>query len=110
MTLKTAVTRGLFLSALVLAACDSVEPYAPANSADLAAARLVVQQGTDDGTLSRAIPGYGGMFLIDGAPAVYVTDLQQSKRARLVLADFAASQGKSDDDIIVLKEHSISVS
>jgi hypothetical protein len=103
MTLKRAVRGVLFLSALVVAACDSVETYAPANPADLAAARLVVQQGTDDATLSRAIPGYGGMFLIDGAPAVYVTDLQQSKRARLVLADFAASQGKSDEDIVVLR-------
>ena len=54
MTLKTAVTRAMLLG-LALAACDKVEPYAPANPADLAAARLVVQQGTDDVTLSRAI-------------------------------------------------------
>jgi hypothetical protein len=97
------VTRALFLSVLALAACDSVEPYAPANPADLAAARLVVQQGTDDVTLSRAIPGYGGLFLVDGAPAVYVTDMRQANRARLVLASFAAEQGKSDKDVVVLQ-------
>jgi hypothetical protein len=80
-----------------------VETSAPANTADLAAARLVAQQGMDDQTLSQAIPGYGGVFLVDGKPAVYVKDLQETNRARIVLENFAAQNGKSDNDIVVLQ-------
>ncbi|HSL72099.1 MAG TPA: hypothetical protein VK864_17760 [Longimicrobiales bacterium] len=97
------VNRALLLSVLLVAACDRSDPYAPADPADLAAAQLMQQQGTEDRVLSQAIPGYGGWFLQDGQPAVYVTDLKQEARARRVLADYAVAHGASAEGILVLQ-------
>ena len=102
---KDIVTRTLLALTVVLAACDSPEPSAPAaDSGDLAAAQLVIQHGTDPEVLQTAIPSFGGLFIDgQGRPTVYVTDLKQSGRARRVLEQFAEENGKSPSDIVVLQ-------
>ena len=77
------IPRAVLLSALLVAACDNLEPITPDSPLSRAEARIAVPQPTDQSALANAIPGFGGMFLDDnGTPTVYVTDLQDTRRVR----------------------------
>jgi hypothetical protein len=86
----TRVTRFATLAgiAALAAACQDSQPAASRTD--------VPQQGvaTDGASLSRAIPGFGGLFLDErGTPTVYLTDLGERDRAEVVLNDYAKSHG-----------------
>jgi len=51
------------------------------------------QQVPDMGALTRALPGFGGLFVDHGVPTVYLTDLAQRGLAEQLLGDFARSRG-----------------
>ena len=50
----------------------------------------------DIATLTRQIPGFGGVFIDHGVPTVYLTDLTQRDRAVGLLRAFARSRGLGD--------------
>ncbi len=50
-------------------------------------------QAPDLSALVRTIPGFGGLFIDQGVPTVYLTDLRQSGLAERMLADFARGHG-----------------
>lgn len=51
----------------------------------------------------QTLPGYGGLFVRDGKPTVYLTDLAQSGRARRLLASYALQRGAAANEIVVLQ-------
>jgi len=51
------------------------------------------QQAPDMGALSRALPGFGGLFMDHGVPTVYLTDLGQRGLAERLLGGFARARG-----------------
>lgn len=56
----------------------------------------------DAGALSRAVPGFGGLFIDeDGTPTVYLTDLNQRAIAERALSAFAKSHGVAASQIRV---------
>jgi hypothetical protein len=50
-------------------------------------------QAPDMTSLSRALPGFGGLFLDHGVPTVYLTDLRQQGLAERLLGGFARARG-----------------
>ena len=83
----------LTASALVVAAACS-DGTAPTNTTQAPA--LPATQGVqtpDPATLARTIPGFGGFFLDQGVPTVYLTDLGQRPAAERALGGFAAANG-----------------
>ena len=50
-------------------------------------------QAPDVQTLTRTIPGFGGLFIDHGVPTVYLTDVGQSGLAERMLNGFARSKG-----------------
>ena len=98
------ILRGVVLSALVLAACDNLEPISPNTPLTRAEARIAVPQPTDQSALADAIPGFGGMFLDEnGTPTVYVMDVRDAARARAALSRFAEEQGVPEEMIQVVQ-------
>src|SRR5687767_10479256 len=84
---RNAVPRILLLSVLTLAACNELEPTQPGTSDDRSAAMVVDLEASEQGALSRAIPGFGGVYLDEsGTPTVYLKDVRQASRARSALA------------------------
>jgi len=51
------------------------------------------QQPLDMASLSRALPGFGGLFVDHGVPTVYLTDPGQRGLAEQLLAGFARARG-----------------
>jgi hypothetical protein len=101
---RNAVPRILLLSVLTLAACNELEPTQPGTSDDRSAAMVVDLEASEQGALSRAIPGFGGVYLDEsGTPTVYLKDVRQASRARSALASFAQEQGVSPELIQVVQ-------
>src|SRR6266513_2948098 len=51
------------------------------------------QQAPDMAALTRALPGFGGLFVDHGVPTVYLTDLRQQSLAERLLGGFARARG-----------------
>src|SRR5258705_7142365 len=51
------------------------------------------QQPPDIASLTRALPGFGGLFVDHGVPTVYLTDLGQHGLAEQLLSGFARARG-----------------
>src|SRR5213078_4912061 len=51
------------------------------------------QQAPDMAALTRALPGFGGLFVDHGVPTVYLTDLRQQSLAEQLLGGFARTRG-----------------
>src|SRR5216110_448591 len=51
------------------------------------------EQAPDVATLTRALPGFGGLFVDHGVPTVYLTDLGQRGLAERLLGGFARARG-----------------
>jgi len=51
------------------------------------------QQPPDVASLTRALPGFGGLFIDHGVPTVYLTDLGQRGLAEQLLGGFARARG-----------------
>src|SRR5258705_1118635 len=57
----------------------------------------------DLGTLARTVPGFGGLFIDNGVPTVYLTDVTKRGAAERALGGFAQSRGFSPGEIRVLQ-------
>jgi len=84
---------------LAVAACS--DSTSPTNREPLPVVRTV--QPPDLGTLARAVPGFGGLFLDNGVPTVYLTDVSKRGPAERALSGFAQSRGFSPGEIRVLQ-------
>lgn len=74
---------------VVGAACrDAATPTDPAARSDTP---TPVVQSPDLATLARAIPGFGGFYLDDGVPSVYLTDVSRDSIAEATLAGYGFS-------------------
>lgn len=89
-TRKIALRLCSLTSLAVAAACSDA-----AGPRDAAAPISILQtrQAPDVGTLTRALPGFGGLFIDQGVPTVYLTDVGQSGVAERLLGDFARARG-----------------
>ena len=58
-------------------------------------------QAPDAGTLARSVPGFGGLFLDNGVPTVYLTDVSKRGAAERALGAFAQSRGFGPAEIRV---------
>lgn len=92
MNRSTLAARVLTASALVVAAACS-DGTAPTNTTETPTPALQGVQAPDPATLVRTIPGFGGFFLDQGVPTVYLTDLAQRPAAERALGGFAAANG-----------------
>src|SRR5258708_40148982 len=54
---------------------------------------IQAQQAPDMAALTRALPGFGGLFVDHGVPTVYLTDLRQPSLAERLLRGFARPRG-----------------
>jgi hypothetical protein len=85
-----------------LAACqDAAAPPPPAANGP------ITLQGAqfgapDPDALARAIPGFGGVFLRNGVPTVYLIDLRERPALEAALGGFARAQGLAASRIEVL--------
>ena len=77
---------GCILVAAVAACADSGPPMDPGPVTHQI-------QAPDVQSLTRALPGFGGLFLDHGVPTVYLTDLRQSGLAERLLGGFARQRG-----------------
>src|SRR5258707_12111050 len=64
---------------------------------------LRTAQAPDIGTLARTVPGFGGLFIDNGVPTVYLTDVKKRRAAERALGGFAQSRGFPPGDIPVLQ-------
>lgn len=60
-------------------------------------------QAPDLGTLARVVPGFGGLFLDNGVPTVYLTDVSQRGPIERALGPFARGRGFAPAEIRVLQ-------
>lgn len=86
---KHAVRLVGFTTIAVAAACR--DSAGPAGSEPMRILQAV--QAPDVATLTRTIPGFGGLFIDDGVPTVYLTDVSQRGIANRVLGAFARGRG-----------------
>ena len=77
---------GCILVAAVAACADSGPPMDPGPVTHQI-------QAPDVQSLTRALPGFGGLYLDHGVPTVYLTDLRQSGLAEQRLGGFARQRG-----------------
>ena len=84
---------------LAIAACS--DSTSPTNKEPLPVLRSA--QAPDLGTLARAVPGFGGLFLDNGVPTVYLTDVSKRGAAERALSGFTQSRGLGPSEIRVLK-------
>src|SRR5436309_6980392 len=75
---------GLAILAAVAACSDTGPTTGPAPTS-----LLRPQQAPDMASLTRALPGFGGLFIDHGVPTVYLTDLRQQGLAEQLLGGFA---------------------
>lgn len=97
---RTAVHLSAVAGLLAVAACrDAVMPAQPTDTPDQ------VQQADAQAprleTLDRAIPGFGGFYLDDGVPTVYLTDVTRRGAVESALGPFARARGLAAKDIRV---------
>jgi hypothetical protein len=64
---------------------------------------LRTAQAPDLGTLARTVPGFGGLFIDNGVPTVYLTDVTKRGAAERALGAFTQSRGFAPGDIRVLQ-------
>ena len=96
---------------LLVGACrDASEPSAPQGApgilpdAEVLLQRVAQERSPEQRDLSRAIPGFGGVFVAeDGVPAVYLTDEGNGDLAKRGLAGFARARGFDPSQIRVLR-------
>jgi len=100
MSHQSTAVRLLAAAALVaVAACsDGTRSTGPEPTPLLRAA-----QAPDVGTLARTVPGFGGLFIDNGVPTVYLTDVTKRGAAERALGAFAQSRGFAPGDIRVLQ-------
>jgi len=100
MTHQSTAVRLLAAAALVaVAACsDGTRSTGPEPTPVLRTA-----QAPDVGTLARTVPGFGGLFIDNGVPTVYLTDVTKRGAAERALGAFAQSRGFAPGDIRVLQ-------
>src|SRR5438477_9682157 len=79
---------GLAIIAATAACSDSGPTTGPAPIPLIQA-----QQAPDMAALTRALPGFGGLFVDHGVPTVYLTDLTQQSLAERLLGGFARARG-----------------
>lgn len=90
MSLRNVAVRCVAAALLVgAAACSEGPPTTAAPSL------LDQVQAPDIQVLARSIPGFGGLFLDNGTPTVYLTDVGQRGIAERVLGGFARANGAS---------------
>src|SRR6266446_9894887 len=78
---------GLAILAALAACSDTGRTTGPAPTS------LMRQQAPDMASLTRALPGFGGLFIDHGVPTVYLTDLGQRGLAEQLLGAFARARG-----------------
>src|SRR5258705_3725428 len=54
---------------------------------------IQAQQAPDMAALTRALPGFGGLFVDHGVPTVYLTDLRQQSLAERLLGGLTCRSG-----------------
>src|SRR5258706_6383991 len=64
---------------------------------------LRTAKAPDIGTLARTVPGFGGLFIDNGVPTVYLTDVTKRGAAERALGAFAQGRGFAPGDIRVLQ-------
>ena len=64
---------------------------------------LRTAQAPDLGALARTVPGFGGLFIDNGIPTVYLTDVTKRGAAERALSGFAQSRGFNPGEIRVLQ-------
>ncbi len=79
---------GLAILAAVAACSDTGPTTGPAPTS-----LIRPQQAPDMASLTRALPGFGGLFIDHGVPTVYLTDLGQGGLAERLLGGFARARG-----------------
>src|SRR6266516_1276328 len=79
---------GLAILAAVAACSDTGPTTGPAPTS-----LIRPQQAPDMASLTRALPGFGGLFVDHGVPTVYLTDLRQQGLAEQLLGGFARARG-----------------
>lgn len=84
---KTAVR---LTGCIVLAAAAACAEGGPATGPESVLQEI---QAPDAATLSRTIPGFGGLFIDQGVPTVYLTDVGQRGNAERLLSGFARARG-----------------
>lgn len=93
------IVRLLAGAALVaVAACSD----APTGARSGPAPVLQAVHAPDLATLARTVPGFGGLFLDQGVPTVYLTDASQRGPIERALGAFARAQGLAPSQIRVL--------
>jgi hypothetical protein len=97
LSLRFAAAAGLFIAT---ACSDGTPPTGPAARGP---SLLGAVQAPDAGSLDRAIPGFGGFFLRNGVPTVYLTDVTQRRPVELALGTFARARGFAPEQIRVIK-------
>jgi hypothetical protein len=90
MPFRTPAVRLIAVAIVVsIAACSDSGPSTGPQPISL----LRPTQAPDLSALVRTIPGFGGLFIDQGVPTVYLTDLRQSGLAERLLGDFARGHG-----------------
>ena len=86
---------------LAAVACSDATPTDPALKGT--PPELQVTQAPDLANLARAIPGFGGLFIDQGVPTVYLTNPTDRTAMERALGDFASSRGSTAAQIHVLQ-------
>src|SRR5258707_15005054 len=79
---------GFAIIAAAAACSDSSPTTGPAPTALIQA-----QQSPDMAALTRALPGFGGLFVDHGVPTGYLTGLRQQSLAERLLSGFCCARG-----------------
>jgi hypothetical protein len=97
--------RALAVGTLLFAsACsDHGEPSAPNSQPETPAPQLNAQGTADDPiSLGRSVPGFGGFYLDQGTPVVYLKNAAERGNAERALAPFFRSQGIQASQLRIL--------
>jgi len=94
---------GLVVVALA-AACDrSDEPLSPPAVPAPQFAQVPTGPGVDQHALGQAIPAFGGLFLDNGVPTAYLTDVAARPALERALANFLSARGIQAAQVKVLQ-------
>ncbi len=87
---------------MVVARSEAGTPTDVATPPDVADRQLAAQ-APDLATLAQTIPGFGGFYLEDGVPTVYLTDVGRRDAAEAALAGYAGAHGLAASQIRILE-------
>lgn len=76
---------------LLAAACDNATPVDPTNQPSPLS--QIAAQAPSLETLARTVPGFGGFFLDNGVPTVFLTNVNERGAAEAALGGFARARG-----------------